>query len=486
MLKKTIAFGSLLVVLSLLLIGITQWIPLMINDVVTKDYEIENAEGNAIRLSVYEQGENLVVLAHGFSSEKTSLVWVRNHLLNAGYSVAMFDFTGHGASQGQVNFDNAQTERLSFDLETVVNWLISSGYEASKMQLYGHSMGGRAILQYASRSDITFEQLYLVGSEVNLIPNLQASFFTGADDLSMPFAKRLSGSSPKSPITIVASTWDDIHTIEASQALYSRLTEGEVTFPRKMVQVNGIIHKYENYSNTVLKVITQETNPLLIVWYVIMLGILFIPIVWYQLIRAKIPVIRQKESLKKQVLYWVLAVVFAVTLLGLSMILPFRKPYFSMQFVVLIGGFGIAYWLFNLKLFKGCLNQPIKNKIATSIAFLSLLIAQYTVKFTAIQSFQLNPDFVFWSIVFVALSSIGFLAIQQQANNLMKYFPFYMFFALYLILGSLSGIVTTVEGILFLVYSIYGAKVVYAYSHNKGLSALLMGLMLGLPFGAFF
>jgi pimeloyl-ACP methyl ester carboxylesterase len=486
MLKKTIAFGSLLVVLSLLLIGITQWIPLMINDVVTKDYEIENAEGNAIRLSVYEQGENLVVLAHGFSSEKTSLVWVRNHLLNAGYSVAMFDFTGHGASQGQVNFDNAQTERLSFDLETVVNWLISSGYEASKMQLYGHSMGGRAILQYASRSDITFEQLYLVGSEVNLIPNLQASFFTGADDLSMPFAKRLSGSSPKSPITIVASTWDDIHTIEASQALYSRLTEGEVTFPRKMVQVNGIIHKYENYSNTVLKVITQETNPLLIVWYVIMLGILFIPIVWYQLIRAKIPVIRQKESLKKQVLYWVLAVVFAVTLLGLSMILPFRKPYFSMQFVVLIGGFGIAYWLFNLKLFKGCLNQPIKNKIATSIAFLSLLIAQYTVKFTAIQSFQLNPDFVFWSIVFVALSSIGFLAIQQQANNLMKYFPFYMFFALYLILGSLSGIVTTAEGILFLIYSIYGAKVVYAYSHNKGLSALLMGLMLGLPFGAFF
>jgi pimeloyl-ACP methyl ester carboxylesterase len=449
MLKKTIAFGSLLVVLSLLLIGITQWIPLMTNDVVTKDYEIENAEGNAIRLSVYEQGENLVVLAHGFSSEKTSLVWVRNHLLNAGYSVAMFDFTGHGASQGQVNFDNAQTERLSFDLETVVNWLISSGYEASKMQLYGHSMGGRAILQYASRSDITFEQLYLVGSEVNLIPNLQASFFTGADDLSMPFAKRLSGSSPKSPITIVASTWDDIHTIEASQALYSRLTEGEVTFPRKMVQVNGIIHKYENYSNTVLKVITQETNPLLIVWYVIMLGILFIPIVWYQLIRAKIPVIRQKESLKKQVLYWVLAVVFAVTLLGLSMILPFRKPYFSMQFVVLIGGFGIAYWLFNLKLFKGCLNQPIKNKIATSIAFLSLLVAQYTVKFTAIQSFQLNPDFVFWSIVFVALSSIGFLAIQQQANNLMKYFPFYMFFALYLILGSLSGIVTTVRAYCF-------------------------------------
>jgi pimeloyl-ACP methyl ester carboxylesterase len=486
MLKKTIAFGSLLVVLSLLLIGITQWIPLMTSGVVTKNYEIENTEGNVIRLSVYEQGENLVVLAHGFSSEKTSLVWVRNHLLNAGYSVAMFDFTGHGGSQGQVNFDNAQTERLSNDLETVVNWLISSGYEASKMQLYGHSMGGRAILQYASRSDITFEQLYLVGPEVNLIPNLQASFFTGADDLSMPFADRLSGSSPKSPITIVASTWDDIHTIEASQALYNRLTEGEVIFPRKMVQVNGIIHKYEIYSNTVLKAITNETNPLLALWYVIMLGILFIPIIWYQLIRSKTPVIRQKESLKKQVLYWVLAVVFAAILLGLSMILPFRKPYFSMQFVVLIGGFGIAYWLFNLKLFKACLNQPIKNKIATSIAFLSLLIAQYTVKFTAIQSFQLNPDFVFWSIVFVALSSIGFLAIQQQANNLMKYFPFYMFFALYLILGSLSGIVTTAEGILFLIYSIYGAKVVYAYSHNEGLSALLMGLMLGIPFGAFF
>lgn len=486
MLKKTIAFSSILVVLSLVLIGITQWIPLMVNDVVAKYYAIENAEGNTIRLSVYEQGGHLVVLTHGFSSEKQSLVWVRNHLLNAGFSVAMFDFTGHGGSQGQVNFDNAQTERLSYDLETVVNWLITSGYETSKMQLFGHSMGGRAILQYASRSDTTFEQLYLVGPEVNLIPNLQASFFTGANDLSMPFAKQLSGSSPKSPITIVASTWDDIHTIEASKALYARLTEGDVTYSRKLVEVNGIIHKYEIYSNTVLKVITNEMNPLLMVWYVILLGILILPMVWYPLIRVENPVVRQKERFIKQVLYWVLAVVFAVMLLGFTMILPFRKPYFSMQFVVLIGGFGIAFWIYNPKLFKACLNQPIKNKIATSIAFLSLLFAQYAVKFTAIQTFQFNPDFVFWSVVLVMLSSIGFLAIQQQANNLMKYFPFYMFFALYIILGSLSGVITTAEGILFLVYSIYGAKVVYEYSHYEGLAALLMGLMLGIPFGAFF
>ncbi len=486
MLKKTIAFGSILVVLSLVLIGITEWIPLMINGVVAKNYEIENAEGNAISVAVYEQGEHLVVLAHGFSSEKKSLVWVRNHLLNAGYSVATFDFTGHGASQGQVNFDNAQTERLSYDLETVVNWLIRSGYETTKMQLYGHSMGGRAILQYASRSEIPFEQLYLVGPEVNLIPNLQASFFTGANDLSMPFAKRLSGSSPMSPITIVASTWDDIHTIEASQALYNRLTEGEVTFSRKLTHVNGIIHKYENYSNSVLKVITGETNHLLTVWYVIMLGILLLPIVWNQLIQSKFPVIRQKEMFKKQILYWVMAVVFAVILLGLTIVSPIRKPYFSMQFIVLIGGFGIAYWIFNPKLFKACLNQPIKNKIETFIAFLSLLIAQYVVKFTAIQTFQWNPDYVFWFVVFVVLSSLGFLAIQQQANNLMKYFPFYLFFAIYIILGSLSGIVNTAEGILFLIYSVYGAKVVYAYSHNEGLAALLMGLILGVPFGAFF
>jgi pimeloyl-ACP methyl ester carboxylesterase len=486
MMKKTIVFGSILIVLSLVLIGITQWIPLMINGVVVKNFEIENTEGNAIRLSVYEQGEHMVVLAHGFSSEKQSLVWVRNHLLNAGYSVATFDFTGHGGSQGQVNFDNAQTERLSYDLEAVVDWLIRSGYETSKMQLFGHSMGGRAILQYTSRSDITFEHLYLVGPEVNLIPNLQASFFTGANDLSMPFADRLSGSSPMSPITIVASTWDDIHTVEASQALYNRLTEGEVTYSRELVQVNGIIHKYEIYSNTVLKVITNQTNPLLMVWYVILFGILLSPIVWYQLIRAKLPVVRQKEHFKKQVLYWVLAVVFAVILLGLSMISPFRKPYFSMQFVVLIGGFGIAYWILNPKLFKACLNQPIKNKMVTTIAFLSLLLALYAVKFTAIQSFQLNPDFVFWTVVFVTLSSIGFLAIQQQANNLMKYFPFYLFLTVYIILGSTSGIITTAEGILFLIYSVYGAKVVYAYSHNEGLAALLMGLILGVPFGAFF
>ena len=80
MLKKTIVFGSILVVLSLVLIGITEWIPLMINGVVAKNYAIENAEGNAISLTVYEQSEHMVVLAHGFSSEKISLVWVRNQI----------------------------------------------------------------------------------------------------------------------------------------------------------------------------------------------------------------------------------------------------------------------------------------------------------------------------------------------------------------------------------------------------------------------
>lgn len=484
--KKSIVFGMLLVVLSLLLMGITQWIPLKVSGLETKTYKIENSEGNTISLSVYDQGPQLVVLAHGFSSEKKSLVWVRNHLLNAGYSVATFDFTGHGSSQGHINFDNAQTERLSYDLETVVDWLIQSGYDGRKMKLYGHSMGGRAILQYTSRSDIEFEHLYLVGPEVNLILNRQASFFTGANDLTMPFSNRLSGSTPRAPITIVASTWDDIHTIEASQALYDRLTEGEVTFSRELVRVNGIFHKYENYSNTVLKTITGKSNPLLRLWVFFLLIILVLPIVWYRLLGPQAPIMRQKEAFLKQVLYWGMAVVFALILLGFTAIAPFRKPFFSMQFIVLIGGFGIAYWIFNPKQFKACFKRPIKNKKATLIAFLSLLLAQYTVRFTAIQTFQWQVDYVFWMLIFVPLSSLGFLAIQQQAHNLMKYFPFYFFLAFYSLLGSLSGVVTTSEGILFLIYSIYGAKVIYAYSHHEGLAALLMGLMLGVPLSAFF
>ena len=486
MLKKAILYGSVLIILSSVIAGIIEWISIIDHDVKVDHYEIENTEGHSIGLSVFHQSSQLVVLAHGFSSEKTSLVWVRNHFLNAGYSVATFDFTGHGGSEGRVSFDNAQTERLSYDLETVVDFLISSGYKAADIQLFGHSMGGRAILQYTSRSDLSFKHLYLVGPEVNLIPNLQASFFTGANDLDLPFALRLSGTSPKSPLTIIASTWDDIHTIEASQALYDRLTTGEANDLRSLVKVDRVFHKYEIYSNTVLKVITGSINPLLTVWYFVVLAILLLPLVWHQIIQPKISVSKQKESLKKQILYWVMALLFAVILLILSVIIPLRKPYFSMQFVVLIGGFGIAYWIFNPKLLKACFRQPIKNKIATTVAFLSLLLAQYAIKFTAIQSFQLNPDFVFWSVVFIALTSIGFLAIQQQTNNLMKYFPFYLFLTLYIVLGSISGMITTVEGIVFLIYAAYSAKVVYAYSQNEGLSALLMGMMLGVPFGAFF
>jgi hypothetical protein len=73
MMKKTIVFGSILIVLSLVLIGITQWIPLMINGVVAKNYAIENAEGNSIRLSVMSRVSIWLFLLMDFHQK--SKIW---------------------------------------------------------------------------------------------------------------------------------------------------------------------------------------------------------------------------------------------------------------------------------------------------------------------------------------------------------------------------------------------------------------------------
>lgn len=481
---RSFKFTLLTLSIGILFILITNWLPLYSSKPET--YVVTNQEGTPINLTLYKDGPKLAVLAHGFSSESRSLVWVRNQFIKKGYSVATFDFTGHGGSKGAVGFDNATTERLSYDLEYVVDYLIGLGYESSSITLYGHSMGGRSILQYTTRSNISFEQIYLVGPEVNLLPNTQASFFTGANDLKLPFTSRLSSESPAAPVTIIASTWDDIHKPEASKALYHRLSTGPIAYPRNQVFVDNIFHNYLNYAQMSLIIMTGDGNPLLTIWYALIPILFIIPIVWYHRLEKSELIEYTKTSSLKSLGYWGLGIILGAILLIVMIITPLRKPFFATQFVILIGGYGLSYWIIHLRRLNKQIFKPIKRKSETFIAFTSLLFAQYAFRFSAMQSFQLNIDFVIWFIVFVLLTTLGFLALQEQKSTWIKYLPFILFFGFYLILGSISGLVTTTQGILFLIYAVYSSKVIFSYSQHEGLSALMMGLILGIPLGAFF
>jgi pimeloyl-ACP methyl ester carboxylesterase len=92
----------------------------------------------------------VVVLAHGFAGNKGSVGVLARRLARAGYGVITFDFRGHGANR--TPFRSGPRESLDEDLGAAIAY--ASGrphFDPERLVLIGDSMGGGAVLDYASR-----------------------------------------------------------------------------------------------------------------------------------------------------------------------------------------------------------------------------------------------------------------------------------------------------------------------------------------------
>src|SRR3989344_7875741 len=108
----------------------------------------QNSRG--LNLSAIFEGENrnspVVVTCNGFNSSKDNPLTSRalaRKLIAKGLSVLRFDFTGHGASEG--NIDEITPLAALDDLISVVKTS-----KRNKVALYGSSFGGYVALLYAS------------------------------------------------------------------------------------------------------------------------------------------------------------------------------------------------------------------------------------------------------------------------------------------------------------------------------------------------
>jgi len=128
-----------------------------------------------------------VVLVHGLGEHITRYRDVAGVLTAHGSEVSGFDFRGHGNSEG-ARGDASSFERLITDLEEYVSdCAMQTGLP---VHLYGHSMGGNVVLNYAlrRRSDVRS----LVVTSPGLKPASVATRFAlklGA--ILKPFAGRL-------------------------------------------------------------------------------------------------------------------------------------------------------------------------------------------------------------------------------------------------------------------------------------------------------
>lgn len=89
-----------------------------------------------------------VVLAHGFAGSRKIMQSYANVLVDAGYAVLSFDFSGHGSNPARFDFD-----RLNDDLERAYETLIAQPeVDDTRVALVGHSMGSGVVMDAALRS----------------------------------------------------------------------------------------------------------------------------------------------------------------------------------------------------------------------------------------------------------------------------------------------------------------------------------------------
>lgn len=126
-----------------------------------QDYErLQIASGNEMLEAWYMPADSIsfgdVILFHGFSGEKSSMLERATYLRSIGYGTLLIDFRGSGGSTGNITtigFEEAG------DVKATVDFIHERG--ADKIILFGTSMGAAAILKAVAEQGVRADQLIL-------------------------------------------------------------------------------------------------------------------------------------------------------------------------------------------------------------------------------------------------------------------------------------------------------------------------------------
>jgi len=139
----------------------------------------------ADKFEIYEQtwinedARGVVILTHGIAEHCGRYAHVAQALVQAGYNVVCFDLRGHGRSSGKRNYVNSFQDYLN-DLGVVIT-RTKQNFPNLNLFLFGHSMGGGIVTQYAIERKPDVAGLLLSGPSVKV-----------SEDIS-PFLQKISG-----------------------------------------------------------------------------------------------------------------------------------------------------------------------------------------------------------------------------------------------------------------------------------------------------
>lgn len=138
-----------------------------------KEFCLRSEDGKRIFAQSWQpEGEikAAVCLVHGLGEHSSRYIDLATALTNAGYSVITFDHRGHGKSDGIRGHISNYNSFMS-DIDNLVNECTIK-FTTKKKFLYGHSMGGNLVLNYALKnSDKNLAGVIATGSWLKLIKN---------------------------------------------------------------------------------------------------------------------------------------------------------------------------------------------------------------------------------------------------------------------------------------------------------------------------
>ena len=202
-----------------------------------------------------------------------------------------------------------------------------------------------------------------------------------------------------------------------------------------------------------------------------------------------------------KLLLWLGAFPIAAILAGLFFLVPLPKPVFNLIYVGFISAYGtlllVLYWRGKMPGVKGKLpfestSSPINWKQVIFTLGISIgvfiLMALYT-RTGWFYTFPLNVRLL-WLIIFTPFTALGFwIGLHESqmlpqtrriqiTNTLIGLFPFFLYTILMGALGSLSGMIGGLQGLIILWIVLAFGNLVQAIGNRPWLTAFCMALLL--------
>ena len=483
-----------------------------------------------------------VILLEGFGSDQIAMRPAASIFLESGAHIFTFDFSGHGRSQGALGFDNASTDRLAYQvLAARETFKTLSGLTEDEIIFLGHSLGARVALQAAVMDNSPPPALVLIGTQVNIGTNIQSEFFTGTKDVELAWVQSLSNVNPDSHILLLSGSWDDILTPLGAKALYEKLTThsspAEESASRELTIIPNLLHNYEIYSAKLVRTAAYQLEELGLIsfnepisfsgYYIFgamtLIGLFASLILAPIYLQMRVPIspslpssVRIQNLIRfiwAKLWLWLGAIPIAILLIGLFFIFPLYLPVFNMIYVGFIGGYGILLFiLYILGRIPGTdgkwkLKQNIRRvplSLRDSKFWIGLLIWS-VILFIAIIFTRTGLFYVIafnqrliWLALFTPVTALGFwigaiesrmlnfLCIESGRNlrwfrsvlSLIGLTPFILYTIFMGILGSLSGMIGGLQGLLILALTLLTGKVLNHFIQKLWLVSVFQAILL--------